>query len=313
MRGLGLFGRDPAGDESPASATESPLKGARRSRRPESNRGSGSVPFRGLRWFCRGIHPPVVLLLFFGCATLPEISPVVPLESERGAARIRACEGVFPPVPARFVHSVETDFGGGRKGMMLGVTLVRPGERKIRAVLMTIEGLVMFDGRWEAGNATIDRGVPPLDSPHFARGLLEDIGLVFLPPEGTPTAVGFAEDGAPVCRYERDGRETVDVIAGPDGAWRIHRYAGARRTRTVRAESAISVPGPEGPFSTPRKIALTAKGRAGAPDYALSLTLLEAEAVGGPRKREIPERGETGKTFDNRFELGVKSGSEVHR
>jgi hypothetical protein len=178
---------------------------------------------------------------------------------------------------------VETSFAGGRKGMMLGVTLIRPTENRIHAVMMTIEGLVMFDGRWEAGEVTIDRGVPPFDSPHFARGLLEDIRLVFLPPGGAPSAVGIAEDGTPLCRYESDGGETVDVIPAPDGKWRIHRFADGKRVRTVRAESLIPIAEPE-PFSIPRKITLTAEGGGVAPDYALTLSLLEAEPVAGSEK-----------------------------
>lgn len=164
--------------------------------------------------------------------------------------------------------------------MMLGVTLIRPAEREIHAVMMTIEGLVMFDGRWEAGAVTIDRGVPPFDSLHFARGLLEDIRLVFLPPEGAPSAVGIAEDGTPVCRYEGKGGETVDVIPISDGGWRIDRYADGKRARTVRAESVVPIAEPE-PFSIARKITLTAEGGGAAPDYSLTLTLLEAEPVLG--------------------------------
>lgn len=245
-----------------------------------------STPFVRLRPFGRGIYLRVLCgwtclsILFFllGCGTLPELSPVVPLDSEQRAVQIRACEEVFPPVPARFVHSVGTSFAGGRKGMMLGVTLIRPQENQIHAVMMTIEGLVMFDGRWEAGEVTIDRGVPPFDSPHFARGLLEDIRLVFLPPKGAPSAVGIAGDGTPVCRYQRDGGATVDVIADPADGWRIHRYVGGRRVRTVQAESILPVSSPE-PFSISRKISLSAQGQGAATDYALTLTLLEAEPV----------------------------------
>jgi hypothetical protein len=181
---------------------------------------------------------------------------------------------------------VETNFAGGRKGMMLGVTLIRPQENRIHAVMMTIEGLVMFDGRWEAGEVTIARGVPPFDSPHFARGLLEDIRLVFLPPAGEPSAVGISEDGTPVCRYEGEGGQTVDVIADPENGWRIHRYAGGRLLRTVQAESILPVSNPE-PFSIARKIVLSAQNQGAAPDYALTLTLLEAEPLFESKSSEL--------------------------
>lgn len=277
---------NPPWEASTSATTGSSLKEAIPSGPSKLDSGFVSAFFGWLRSFGREICPQVLCgwtclsILFFllGCATLPELSPLAPLDSEQQAVQIQACDCVFPPVSARFVHSVETSFAGGRKGMMLGVTLIRPKENRIHAVMMTIEGLVMFDGRWEAGKVTIDRGVPPFDSPHFARGLLEDIRLVFLPPGEVPTAVGLVGDGASVCRYEREGGETVDVIADPDGGWRIYRYADGRRARTVQVGSILPVSHPE-PFSIARKIVLSAQGQGAAPDYALTLTLLEAEPV----------------------------------
>ncbi len=285
---------DSPGEASPRSIPRSSLKRAIPPGPCKLDSDSISAPFGGLRSFGRGWHLRLlrgwtclsILFFFLGCATRPELSPVVPLDLERRAAQIQACDRIFLPVPARFVHSVETDFAGGRKGMMLGVTLIRPEERKIHAVMMTIEGLVMFDGRWEAGEVTIDRGVPPFDSSHFARGLLEDIRLVFLPPEGAPSAVGIAGDGTPVCRYEGDGGETVDLIPNPDDGWRIDRFGDGKRLRIVRAESVIPIAEPE-PFSIPRKITLTAEGQGAAPDYALTLTLLEAEPFSESKSSEL--------------------------
>jgi hypothetical protein len=78
----------------------------------------------------------------------------------------------------------------------MGVTELSSDPERIHAVMMTIEGLVLFDALFD-GKLTINRGVAPFDSREFAEGLMDDIRLIFFKPAGNAVDAGLTEDGFP--------------------------------------------------------------------------------------------------------------------
>jgi hypothetical protein len=97
-----------------------------------------------------------VIALIISCARLPVIAPVdlaaMPDTRER-------CRWPFLDSPYRFIHSIEVSFPGGRRGTVMGITLVDPLEKTTHSVIMTIEGFVLFDARYET-EVRVNRAVP---------------------------------------------------------------------------------------------------------------------------------------------------------
>ncbi|MBT3257301.1 MAG: hypothetical protein HN366_12725 [Deltaproteobacteria bacterium] len=210
------------------------------------------------------------MLLLTGCAGMPRI---VAVDTARASKTIYACENAFPGGKWQFAHVIEADLPGGRDAQLIGVTEVSNHPKRIHAVMMTIEGLVLFDGLalfdgLEDGKLTINRSVAPFDSIGFARGLMEDIRFIFLKPDGAPMDAGITENGFEICRYRVSDDAVIDVMVRPDRMLEIRKYTNERLIRKVVAELT--------PGSVPEKITFTAQEPAG---YRLNLRLISAEQI----------------------------------
>ena len=206
------------------------------------------------------------VLVLGGCAVLP---PLKPLDPSQEPATLEACRRPFLTEKYRLVHELKAVMPGEREGQAIGVLLADPQTGSIQSVLMTIEGLVLFD--IESGRGLIvNRAVPPFDAPAFARRMAEDIGLAFFSPRGKPAAFGREEGGAAVCRFTRPGGEAVDVLTAEDGAMEIRLYGAGQELRKK-----VIIPHLERPGLADE---LEIRG-AGWPSYSLHLRLIEAEAV----------------------------------
>jgi hypothetical protein len=173
------------------------------------------------------------VMLLSSCSVLPEIAPVAP--SEESAIRQR-CKALFPQGKWQFVHSIEASMPGGRHTTMIGITRISSTDLTIHCVMMTIEGLVLFDGVFDGQEVIINRGVPPFDSSAFAKGMIDDIRLIFFHPQVDDVDIGMSEDGALICRYCTDKETAQDVVIRPNGSWMIRQYHGKQLKRTVRAD-----------------------------------------------------------------------------
>ncbi len=211
------------------------------------------------------------ILLLTACGGMPEIKS---LDGSRVAETLMRCENVFPGGKWQFVHGIEAELGGGREARLIGVTELSSNPERIHAVMMTIEGLVLFDGLYD-GTLTINRGVAPFDSREFAKGLMADIRLIFFKPHGDSIGVGFIDEGCDVCRYRVSGSAMVDVMVRPDHLFEIRQYENERLTRTVSAPLNPKGIGNAGK-SFPEKLTLTARGPA---HYRLTLRLISAEQI----------------------------------
>ena len=197
---------------------------------------------------------------------MPRINAV---DTARASKTIKACENAFPDGKWQFAHVIEANLPGGREAQLIGVTEVSNCPERIHAVMMTVEGLVLFDGL-EDGKLTINRSVAPFDSIGFAKGLMEDIRLMFLKPDGQPMGAGITENGFEICRYRVSDHAVIDVMVRPDHMLEIRKYENERLIRKVVAELS--------PGSVPKKITFTAYEPA---DYRLNLRLISAEQITG--------------------------------
>jgi len=204
------------------------------------------------------------VLFLTACAGVPHI---ITVDTALIPKTVNTCETVFPKGKWQFAHVIEATLPGGRKSQLIGVTEVSSNPERIHAVMMTIEGLVLFDGL-DDGKLTIRRGVAPFDSQAFAKGLMEDIRLIFLEPDGEPMGVGITENGFLICRYQVSDDSIVDVMVRPDAGFEIRKYVNEQLVRKVVAEANSR--------SIPEKMAFTAYEPAG---YRLNLRLISAEKI----------------------------------
>jgi hypothetical protein len=157
---------------------------------------------------------------------------------------------------------------GGRNFVMMGLTVMASQPRTIRSVIMTLEGFVLFDGEYDK-DLTVHRALPPFDSPHLAKGLMDDIRLIFFAPDGPLVACGVLDDGSAVCRHEIPGGGATDIQSLADGSWELKRYGPSQRLiRTLRG-----LPGERHISAFPERMELIASG---GQSYKLVMTLLEA-------------------------------------
>ena len=208
-------------------------------------------------------------LLLTACSHLPKIQPA----GDLAAAKIQqTCQDAFPKGNWQFVHSIEAVMPGGKSAFLTGVAMIFPAERSFRCLILTLEGLALFDAEWDRQLA-VNRAISPFDSRPFAEGLAGDIRLLFLRPPGSPIESGFLENGASLCRYRDSDGGIVEVVSGGNGNRRIHRYT--RDFRLIR--SVNMVPGENTAHDgIARTIELTAHGPQG---YKLIMHLVEAVPI----------------------------------
>lgn len=212
---------------------------------------------------------PLILFLVLmpvACAHLPEIRTV---DNNAAAGRTAECTDIFPRGQWQLVHAVEIFPPAGSKQTVLGVIQISSEQRTFHWVMMTIEGLVLFEADFD-GSARIQRAIPPLDKPGMAEGMIQDLTLLFLAPEQPCVAAGFSKEAAWICRYPSIDQGHQDIILQPDGRWEIRRYSQSHRllrTITPMAGEGFRADG------LPSRVTLKAHGVVG---YQLSLCLVEA-------------------------------------
>jgi hypothetical protein len=217
-------------------------------------------------------------LLFTGCiaiacSALPAVHPV---DITFGTQLSRKCDNLFPNGKWQFVHSIETTMPGGQKGLVMGVTVISSRDKTVQCAIMTIEGMVVFDARYDQ-RLVIQRAVPPFDSEGFAEGLIRDIQLIFFMPQGLLVETGKDKDGASICRYRKPDGRIVDLMIHGDRSWQIRQYSRQLRLiRTVTAFFSKKNPAAE-QAAIPVRLELTAHGLAG---YNLIMDLVEAVSLG---------------------------------
>lgn len=217
-----------------------------------------------------------LLLIIFSqaisCVSPPKLAPI---RQPSPSGIERRCSIPFLDGKWQFVHSIEAEIGKRERAVFIGITALSPKEGTIHCVIMTLEGLVLFDASYDQ-KIVINRGIFPFDSPNFAEGLVSDIKLIFFPPEGQLMESGLSGDGSLVCRYETKKGMMVDVTTHGDGTWEINQYNDTSElTRSVRTSpEGQGVTGKQGAIAG--RLQLTAYGT---PGYSLNLKLIEAKKL----------------------------------
>jgi len=207
--------------------------------------------------------------LILSCSSLPQVYPAG--DSADPLPRL-TCRGPFPDGDWQLLHSIEATLPGGKRGFLMGLTIISSSNRTAHCVIMTLEGFVVFDALYDK-QVTVKRAVAPFDSEVFANGLLEDIKLIFFKPAGSIMTSGFLKSGQAVCRYQKPDGRMVDIINREKQNWEIRQYLpDYRLARTVKSMSAKETDSADRKGISD-KIELNAHG---SPGYQLFMDLVEA-------------------------------------
>jgi hypothetical protein len=201
------------------------------------------------------------LILSVGCVSPPKktLGPGSPFD-------LPGCYAIFPGEPWESVHRIEATIRGGSSSL-LGVTKGEPSERRLQSVLLTPEGFILFDAELSEGGIAVRKAVAPFDSTAFARGLIEDVSLLFLPPQVKPTAWGKEMDGTMICEWEGPDESHTEISGSMESGWRI-----LRRDKQGKVIKEVVL---NGPFVN--GLASRMELRAFKPaSYTLRMTLLQA-------------------------------------
>jgi hypothetical protein len=220
----------------------------------------------------------ILLTLFVSCGHLPVTKTLDPATDQ---ATMEVCESPYVKIPYRFVHTIEATLPGGRSATLIGVTLVDPSAKALHSVLMTLEGLVLFDGESDGATLQVNRAVSPFDKDAVAQNMMNDVRLLFLAPEGPTVEAGVRKDGSTLCRRKGNTGETVDVLIRPDRTWKMETYVNPfERLREVTATTLTGgIPGE-----------LELKGHSYG-NYTLRLKLVSAEPVSYENIQTEPGEG----------------------
>jgi hypothetical protein len=210
-----------------------------------------------------------ILALSASCARLPKI---VPDTCSAPGASMAPYTAVFPSGRWQLTHTIDAIVMGKKRSGLVGVSVLSSSDRTLQCALMTVEGFVLFAGRYN-GRLTVERALPPFDRPGFAKGLIDDLIFLFFKPDGPIQKTGVLPDGASVSRFGSSDGEAIDVILRDDHAWAVQKYSLRHKLeRSIEATDVASVGSGDG-IAFARHLTLQRHGFMG---YQLDLRLVEA-------------------------------------
>ena len=201
----------------------------------------------------------IIVLLLSACAHMPPIQPVDADRQSRVEAR---CRSIYPEGRWQLVHTINARLHRGYQATLTGVIILSTADSRVHCVLMTLEGFVLFEAV-DNGEVAVKRAFGPFDNPEFAKGVMRDIRLIFLAPDGKMQTAGKFADGAEGCRYLTDDNRFIDLIGAADGSWKIQQYDPLKTVVVDAVDHSGLSP----------QITLEAGGKA---SYTLVMTLVDA-------------------------------------
>ncbi|MBN2403241.1 MAG: hypothetical protein JXN64_12685 [Spirochaetes bacterium] len=207
------------------------------------------------------LFAPALIFIFFSCKNLPVIESV-----KQPGMHSR----IIPFLTEKYqlTHSIKAELPNGDRLLVMGVTVADPADRSIRALMMTVEGLVLFDVEYKNNAVIVNRAIPNFKSSDFTRALIDDLKLIYFVPHGGLAERGISE-GSDVTRYSCKDGTTVDVIAEEGGQMKINKYD--RNNSLIRIVDIFLMK-----EQLPEKFELTAPGIFG---YSLYMELVNAERL----------------------------------
>jgi hypothetical protein len=149
------------------------------------------------------------LCFLFGCGSAT--TKILRLSAADEQRTAEDCERVFPPAPFEATHVVEASIPFSDDTSLIGVVAAQPNNQGFRSLLLSQEGIILFDATRRGETIEVARALPPIDADGFGRHMTDDVRLVLIHPEGQRPEVGHTQQGARICRWT-SGEEQVEVV-----------------------------------------------------------------------------------------------------
>jgi len=226
------------------------------------------------------IHLFIVILFLASCSTMPVIKQsLLP-----AAQKDLTCPSPFLKEKYQLIHAIEITAAGNVQGGIIGITVADPSTRFVSSAIMTAEGMVLFEAQSGGEKLSVLRALPPFDSGDVAKNMIDDIKLIFFPPQGSMQQKGNLPDGSIACRWQSQNGDFIDVIANTPEITEIKKYSacGSLKRHIKLTQTAGNA------YST---IELQGNGMV---NYTLLMTLIEAQRTGGelPVKEKLKEKND---------------------
>ncbi len=211
--------------------------------------------------------------LISSCSTgqLPELHPYA---RESVTELENRCLGVFLKKNTQLVHALGIQLPGKHRSSVIGITNVFPREKTLESVIMSVEGLVLFHARFSEESKEVFKSIDPFTSEQFSEGLLRDIQLIFLKPDGNLMHSGATLNGTEICRYTGKN-QIIDILLPESGNWAIKKYKNKSLIKSIQA-SDIGTHAGHGLIGYPGKLVMKHSGVFG---YSLEMKLIRMEHI----------------------------------
>jgi hypothetical protein len=167
------------------------------------------------------IHLFIVIVFLVSCQTIPLINPPVLPAAQKNLT----CPSPFLKEKYQLVHAIEISAAGNTQGAIIGITVADPSTRFVSCAIMTAEGMVLLEAQSGSQKLIVHRALPPFDSGDFAKNMIDDIKLIFFPPQGLLQKKGNLPDGSTACRWQEENGDFIDVIASKPESTEIKKYS----------------------------------------------------------------------------------------
>jgi hypothetical protein len=211
-------------------------------------------------------HLCEIVFSIMALAACAGVSPYKPLTAQISIA----CPDVFARQSFRAVHQIEMESALSGKSLFIGAAKATPDDDALHTVLMSVEGMVLFEGEMKKGVLRIISAFGPLNDPDFARGLMADVSFLLLKPATLPAESGLDDKGLKACRWPSFGGGVTELTSLGEGAVRIRRYDEKRRI----TKEAMAMP----PFDRGMPAGIVLKSFRPA-KYTIKLKLIEVEFI----------------------------------
>lgn len=200
-------------DTSARNGGRPPLRNAARLR----ERPAIALPVSSIvrEWVALGIRWSTIVcvcLFFVGCGAAA--TKIFPTRDDQALRTSAACERLFPRAGFELSSVVEASIPFSDDASLLAVVTAPADQHEFRSVLLTQDGVVIFDAVRRGDHIDVKRALPSLNAASFGRKMTDDIRLLVMRPRGTLREVGTTDAGKPICRVSEQGRQVEIVLAG---------------------------------------------------------------------------------------------------
>ncbi len=215
-----------------------------------------------------------LIVLALGSCTTAQLVSDSGFPAHQDSSIEKICLSPFVQNKVQFIHSLHVSLPGSNSSKVLGVTNINPENESFESIIMSLEGLVLFHVDFRDGKNEIKKSVDPFSSKAFQDGLIKDIQLIFLVPDGKLAKAGRIGDDtdSAACRYRSANDNLIDIAVLPNQGWSIKKYgATGKLIKSIQAIENSRLHG-ESQWQYPNRVILKGEGLFG---YSLTMDLIE--------------------------------------